>query len=116
MVNHNVDTLVSYWFRHPYARLAVVLLITTLNFLLFREDPTFYSVLDVDIPIVGNVLAFGFLRWPEVHLTVILLRLKNGAWILLKVMMFVAFLVFGVFAGNAFRVYILKDKLRLKVI
>jgi hypothetical protein len=38
-----------------------------MNFTLFWEDPTFHSVVDVYIPIVGQAVAFACLRWPPVR-------------------------------------------------
>lgn len=56
----------GYWLRHPYLRIMVVLTIMSTNIMLFVEDPTFHSVLEVDIPVAGQAIQLLALRWPPV--------------------------------------------------
>ena len=53
----------TYFFRHPYSRIATSYLVVFCNFLIFAEDPVSHSYTDCIIDIIGNMYGFVFSRW-----------------------------------------------------
>lgn len=52
----------TYFFRHPYSRIATSYLVVFCNFLIFAEDPVSHSYTDCIIDIIGNMYGFVFSR------------------------------------------------------
>lgn len=52
----------TYYFRHPYFRIATSYLVVFCNFLIFAEDPVSHSHTDCIIDIIGNMYGFVFSR------------------------------------------------------
>lgn len=52
----------TYYFRHPYFRMATSYLVVFCNFLIFAEDPVSHSYTDCIIDIIGNMYGFVFSR------------------------------------------------------
>ena len=52
----------TYFFRHPYSRIATSYLVVFCNFLIFAEDPVSHSYTECIIDIIGNMYGFVFSR------------------------------------------------------
>ena len=77
-----------YFFQHPYMRLAVAYLVIFCNFLVYAEDPVAHSETECFIPVIGNCFSFVFTRYPR------------NAWAILKVIMWLLAMAFGLIVGK----------------
>ncbi|CAH1787332.1 unnamed protein product [Owenia fusiformis] len=77
-----------YYFQHPYSRIFVAYLVTFCNFLIYAEDPVAHSVKECYIPVVGNVASFVISKYPP------------NAWSVLKVFLWLAAIICGIFFGK----------------
>lgn len=57
--------------------------------MLFVEDPTFHSVLEVNIPVAGQAVGLGFAVWPP-----------SPLWCIVKVVIFLVFTAAGMALGK----------------
>ena len=60
-----MDQFAAYFFLHPWTRLFIASGIAILNFWILVEDPIAHSNISGFIPIVGQVFALLFTRWPS---------------------------------------------------
>ena len=51
-----------YYFQHPYCRLLIAYIIIFFNFLIFAEDPVSHSVIEAELPVIGNDVGFLIYR------------------------------------------------------
>lgn len=77
-----------YYFQHPYCRLLVAYIIVFFNFLIFAEDPVSHSVIEAELPVIGNDVGFIIYRYPP------------GGWALLKVILFLTAIAVGMCFGK----------------
>ncbi|PAA63764.1 hypothetical protein BOX15_Mlig013874g1 [Macrostomum lignano] len=92
-----------FYFQHPYLRMICTLLVVFLNFLIYAEDPIADSSQVCSIPVLGNVFAFVFSRYPP------------NAWSLLKVIMWLLGILVGIIAGKLCHVFVFNRWFRLKM-
>ena len=51
-----------YYFQQPYCRLLIAYIIVFFNFLIFAEDPVSHSVIEAELPVIGNDVGFLIYR------------------------------------------------------
>ena len=94
---------IEWYFRHPWARVFVVVIIIFCNFLIVAEDPIAEGQELANIPIVGNCLSLIFVNW-------------EGFWAILKVAFIVIGAAVGCWVGKVVvHNWILRDWLKLEM-
>ena len=78
----------EYLYYHPYARLLVSVGISSLNFLIYAEDPVAHSYAEAELPVIGHAYSLIFLQYP------------GGAKTALKIVFCIIFLFIGLLVGR----------------
>merc|ERR1719316_727917 len=86
------DTPVLFLMRYPAMRLFIPSYTCACNFWIYYEDPVPDSMRHADLPIVGEVMTFGFTRWPDTRPDLCVLKILN----------IIAATAFGIFFGRQF--------------
>ncbi|KAM8973028.1 transmembrane protein 117 [Pelodytes ibericus] len=99
-----MDKDFRYYFQHPWSRIVIAYLVMFFNFLIFAEDPVSHSQTEANMIVVGNCFSFVTNKYP------------GGAWDVLKVILWLAAIVTGLFAGKfLFHQRLFGQLLRLKM-
>lgn len=92
------------WWRHPWARILLAVLILIFDFFLYGEDPVNDSHVEANLPGLGHIISFCF-RWP-----------KHAGACTLRAVLILTSIFCGAYVGRQFLHHqILRDRCRLSM-
>eukprot|EP01060_Flectonema_neradi_P014586 TRINITY_DN2120_c0_g3_i1.p1 TRINITY_DN2120_c0_g3~~TRINITY_DN2120_c0_g3_i1.p1 ORF type:complete len:672 (+),score=107.26 TRINITY_DN2120_c0_g3_i1:141-2156(+) len=94
----------EYIYYHPWARLLVSVGISSLNFLIYAEDPVAHSYAEAELPVIGHAYSLIFLQYP------------GGGKTALKVIFCIGFFIAGLIIGRlVVHHLVLRDLLKMEM-